>query len=189
MATKYQMWDERLRPQIPENELDNYTKPEIQVMFDKAGGGESTAPGPEELDTESEVNVVDELNKKLSEFETATDIDPGIDQQPKPKSKPRKKSKFSQKTVISGYMMLMIIDLVFPNIVVMLYNKLKGGDLQASDLQLTSEQKEELQPLADEAAKSLSMEINPMYLFLISLGTYYAGNFFALTGNFQLHKR
>jgi hypothetical protein len=194
MATKRQLFEERLESVgFTWEQIEGMTKPEVQAEYDKhVPRGTIEEQGdlsPEEIETNS---IVDELHKELGEYQEATEINPGTNQQPQEKNKPKRKrkSKFDQKTIVSGYMMLMIIDLVFPNVVVLLYKKLKGDtNITASDMQLTLDQKEELQPLADEAAKTLNVEVNPMYLFLISLGTYYTANFFALTGGFQIPKK
>jgi len=189
MATKKQMFDERLSNDYTWEQIEGMTKPEVEDLYNNVPRG-TIDDEPENTDFElDDAETIDSINANLSDYSEATDIKRETNPQPQQKKPTKKKAKFAKKTIISGYMMLLIIDLVFPNVLIFAYNRIKGTNLSATDLMLSSDQKSELEPLADEAAKSLSMEVNPMTLFLISMGTFYAANFFALTGNFNLHRK
>jgi hypothetical protein len=80
---------------------------------------------------------------------------------------------------ISGTLLLIVIDIVFPTIMKYFFTKLKTLKNKRS-LNLTSEERKELEPLADEFIKSLSLSLHPAEAFLIVLGFMYASKYASL---------
>jgi hypothetical protein len=80
---------------------------------------------------------------------------------------------------VSGGLLLIMIDSIIPTVITIFYPKLKDlKDKKA--IRLTKEEREELKPLADEAIKSLSLQMTPLEGFLLTLSFMYAGKVFAL---------
>ncbi len=72
--------------------------------------------------------------------------------------------------VISGILLITMIDLLFPLIVAVIHNQFsKDKKVKVSELSLKAGQKKELQPIADEVVKALNIEANPIHMFIISL--------------------
>jgi hypothetical protein len=80
---------------------------------------------------------------------------------------------------ISGTLLLIVIDIVFPTIMKYFFTKLKTLKNKRA-LNLTSEERKELEPLADEFIKSLSLSLHPAEAFLIVLGFMYASKYASL---------
>lgn len=75
---------------------------------------------------------------------------------------------------ISGSLLIMVINLVIPNILVFLIKRYKKkSKITAKHIRLNKEEKDELIDLADEAAKHMSMHLNPVTLFFVAIGTTY----------------
>lgn len=69
---------------------------------------------------------------------------------------------------VEGYMLLMIVDLILPTGITFVYNmfqKDKSKRIEASDISLKEDQRTSIMPLADSAARSLSMSMNPLTAF------------------------
>jgi hypothetical protein len=87
--------------------------------------------------------------------------------------------------LISGSILLLFIDLAIPNILCFGYNAINKGKkkkLKADIMQLSTKQKSELEPLANEAAKQLLIHASPLSVFIISLITIYGLNFMMVAG-------
>lgn len=83
--------------------------------------------------------------------------------------------------VISGYMLLLICDFVFPSVIVLVIGKLSKNlkkKIVAKNLKLTKEEKKELEPLANEAVKYMFSDMHPLTAFAVSLGSIYIGKTF-----------
>lgn len=73
---------------------------------------------------------------------------------------------------ISGAILLVLCDVVFPRGITLVF----GGNAETRrKMKLTAEEKRELTPLADEAAKELLSGLTPVQQFLIAMGAVYAG--------------
>jgi hypothetical protein len=85
--------------------------------------------------------------------------------------------------LISGAIILLFIDLLIPNVLAFSYNKInkKKKRIDAKILQLTDKQKNELEPLANEAAKQMLLHASPMTVFVTALLGIYGLNFFMIT--------
>jgi hypothetical protein len=79
-------------------------------------------------------------------------------------------------TRIEGYMLLLVIDTVYPSAFAFLNNMLdKKMKVQAHQLSLKPEQWKALEPLADQAADYLAININPIAAFML-MSTFMYGN-------------
>lgn len=78
------------------------------------------------------------------------------------------------KNVIDGYVLLTICDTFFPFLLKMFFKKAKH--LKDTDIRMSKEQKEHLQPIADEVAVSLLSWLDPFTLFFVLTGSMYYMN-------------
>lgn len=83
-------------------------------------------------------------------------------------------------SLISGALLVLMIDLIIPNIIVFANNKITKEKIKAKDLQLTNAQKNELQPVADEVAKTIALQANPLIVLVVTLLGIYGVNLMAL---------
>ena len=80
--------------------------------------------------------------------------------------------------VISGYMLLLICDFVFPAAIIFIISKASKNlkkKIVAKNLKLTKDEKKELEPLANEAVKYMFSEMHPLTAFFVSLSSIYVG--------------
>jgi hypothetical protein len=84
--------------------------------------------------------------------------------------------------VITGALMMMLIDLGLPHLIAFANNKLnkKGKKIKASDLRMTEEQRKELEPVADQVAHEMMLQANPLTVLIISMIGIYGINFMML---------
>jgi hypothetical protein len=75
--------------------------------------------------------------------------------------------------VINGYMVLVIADFVIPSLISIALPMFSGYTIDTKVLKLDKQERAELKPFADEAAKSLVLNMSPLQLFLICLGSMY----------------
>lgn len=69
-------------------------------------------------------------------------------------------------TLMTGYLLLITLDLLAPLAVTFLLKKSKP-ELKAKNLKMTKQEREDLEPLADEAAKVIAQNINPVTMFFV----------------------
>jgi hypothetical protein len=95
------------------------------------------------------------------------------------KSKQAEAQQIEPAPVITGALMMMLIDLALPHLLAFANNKLnkKGKKIKASDLQMTPEQRKELEPVADQVAKEMMIQANPLTVLIISMIGIYGINF------------
>ena len=100
---------------------------------------------------------------------------------PKGSGSKASKSRFTEKVegneIINGTLLIFFIDTAIPMAISFLNNRFSDEKVKASELQLTAAQKRDLQPIADEVAKQIAINGNPMTVFIISLVSIYAGNY------------
>lgn len=81
--------------------------------------------------------------------------------------------------LIKGSTILFFIDLIFPNILVFIYNKITKKSLDVSDLKMDEHEKEELEEVANKVAEKLGFEFdNPTYELLIGLAIVYGSKLY-----------
>jgi hypothetical protein len=135
-------------------------------------------------------NVNSEISDLLSGYKEKIEIDePSAIQNEKGKrgrkpknAQPEPQQVITETPVITGALMMMLIDLALPHLMVFANNKLnkKGKKIRASDLQMTSEQRKELEPVADQVAKEMMLQANPLTVLIISMIGIYGINFMML---------
>jgi hypothetical protein len=80
--------------------------------------------------------------------------------------------------IISGALLLMFIDMVFPVLISLANNRInKKTQVKPEQLRLTEEQKTQLIPLADAAAKNITVTANPFAVLGVALFGMYGANF------------
>jgi hypothetical protein len=130
-----------------------------------------------------------EIENDLSNFKEEIQVeqpDPVQVSVPEKKKRGRKpKDKFEQDitekrvvsdTIINGALLLLFIDVVIPNLIAMINNKMSKKKIKASRLAMTEGQKRELQPIADEAARAIQLQGNPITILAFSIVSIYATN-------------
>ena len=166
------------------------------------------APSPEQILKEMEQNAPvitskdenKEINDLLSGYSEKIQVDEGaamdyeVSKQPKGKrGRPKKEeplqtgqpTQIEGEALISGAVMLMLIDLALPNLISFANNKFnkKGKKIKASDLQMSEEQRRELEPVADQVAKEMMLKASPLSVLIISMIGIYGINFMMLKAN------
>lgn len=141
-----------------------------------------------------------DIQDNLSEYSDELDYNPPQqDTEPEPEKKTRKRRgrppkrdkvftepvpdtprQLMASDLITGALLLMMIDLAIPNIIAFANNKFSGKKIKARQLQLNESQKNELEPFANEAAKQLMIKGNPVSVFIVALVAIYGINFIAL---------
>ena len=91
---------------------------------------------------------------------------------------------------IEGYILLMVTDTIFPYAFSFLNNMFdKTRKIEANQLQLGEKEMSKLEPLADQAASYLSININPIAGFLIVSAMMYSNNLLYLRSNIEPNKK
>jgi hypothetical protein len=85
-------------------------------------------------------------------------------------------------SIISGALFLLFIDLVIPNLISVVNNRVSRSKIGAEMLKLTTDQRKELEPLAEEVARLINIKGNPVMILSLSLGAIYLSNFMVLKG-------
>lgn len=86
------------------------------------------------------------------------------------------------KQLVNGYMLLSICDFVFPEVIkrIMLFINPKDSDLikkiKTKDVQLSEDQMKSLEKSADYVAQMVFAQLNPLSMFVLSLGVFYYSN-------------
>jgi len=135
---------------------------------------------------ETATDGLNEVNKLLSGYTEQLEVEP---EKPKEKNGKKRGSKnvieepkpqVEINSVISGSLLILVIDLLIPNLIVFANNKMSKDKIKVKDLQLTAKQREELIPLADEASKKIALKADPLTTFLIGLVGIYGINLMGL---------
>lgn len=206
MATKKEQLIEEIRQLDPTKEVNEYmTLKEIKSIHTYlTTGGVSNEPPeqPEQGEPEDP-----EAAPEQTETETpSTDEDFEALQQriasasaPEPQKKTRRpgvekttrKKKKGQSDPdsfrIEGYILLLITDTVFPFAFAALNNMLdKRIKISAVDLQLDEKQMSKLEPLADQAADYMAINLNPIAGFFLMSTFMYGNNLLTLRMSFEV---
>jgi hypothetical protein len=78
------------------------------------------------------------------------------------------------KNIVDGYMLLTLMDTFFPMLLKLAYKKAKR--IKDKDIQLSKDQKEHLEPIADEISQQLLSFMDPVSLFFVMAGAMYFQN-------------
>jgi hypothetical protein len=96
---------------------------------------------------------------------------------PKDQSPPvNEEPKIMDSAAISGSLLILLVDLLIPNILVFANNKFSKKKMKASKLQMTAQQRSELEPLADAVAKQMALKSSPLAVLIISMVGIYGVN-------------
>lgn len=145
---------------------------------------------------EMSVNNINDLAGKLDDFKEAPKIPtvdeakrrgrkPGQKNAPKPpidQFVPKQEQQVFAGAVISGIVLLTIVDAFIPFIIVSIHNKYKPNQkIQMKDLQISSDVKKELAVVADEVIKTSNLKISPTTALMFSLAAAYGTAYMAAT--------
>jgi len=130
------------------------------------------------------------LNKDIEDMLSGYKEDLQVSDEPQQTGKKRRSKKKVENepekqptempSMISGALLILMIDLLIPNVIALANNKFTKDKVKASDLQLDTKQKNELEPIADEVAKTIALQGNPMTVLVVTLLGIYGINLMAL---------
>lgn len=84
-------------------------------------------------------------------------------------------------SLIDAGMFLMLIDMIFPLLIQVANNKFNSETkIKVEDLQMTDKQKRDLEPIAEQVIKQMSISADPKWLLLGSLLGIYGINYMAV---------
>jgi cell division septation protein DedD len=115
-------------------------------------------------------NGKNDLLNDLSEY-TQTDLNGGAPAESEP-------AQVDLSKYISGALLLIALDAIFPALILNFAKKRnpkKYGKIKVKQMKLTPDEREELEPLADEVIKILVLKMHPAAAFLIAYGIITAG--------------
>jgi hypothetical protein len=84
-------------------------------------------------------------------------------------SDPDQSQQVNDNPIITGALLVMLIDIALPNIIVLINNKVSKSKIKVNTLQLTDDEKKSIEPLAEQVAKEMSVKANPLTVLIISL--------------------
>ena len=159
------------------------------LMFPSKETKEEETKEEETKEEETKEDTSDEVSfESLNELEEKIKEAKGFEQT-KEKSKPlveRKRKKISKTNSdpdtfrINGYILLLVVDTVFPFAFTMIHNMFeKRFRIENNDISLNDKQQKELEPLANQAADYMQINVNPIAGFFITTGLMYGANMFA----------
>jgi hypothetical protein len=138
---------------------------------------------------------INEVNDLLSGYTEKVIIDTPSAQDAEKKKRGRPKKGEQDKTpqgtfsdpnvmpenpIISGSLMVLLIDLILPNVICMINNKVSKKKIKANLLMMTDEQRKQLEPVADQVAKEMSLKANPLTVLIVSMIGIYGVNLMML---------
>ena len=94
------------------------------------------------------------------------------------KSPPEKEMEISG-TLISGAMFILLVDMLIPMLLTFANNSLSKKVINVEDIQMSSQQKKDLEPIGNEVVKYLTLRANPIWLMLIATTGIYGINLLA----------
>lgn len=168
-----------------------------KVSFAKATDTKETPSANASEVKKEPTSEIEDLLKDYTEKATVT-RDNSEDKEPEqPKKRGRGRPRKEERTepiepqpeiqvndYINGAMFLLVIDMLFPSLIAFANNRFDDKNkIKASELQLTKQQKLDIEPLADRVAEHLLQNMNPITLFTITMSTIYGSNFMLLKAN------
>lgn len=206
MATKKEQLIDEIRQLDPTKEVNEYmTLKEIKSIHTYLTNNGVTneppeqpeQPEPEEPETvpeqpETEPPSIDEDFEALQQrIASASAPEPQKKQRRPGVEKTTRKKKKGQSDPdsfrIEGYILLLITDTVFPFAFAALNNMLdKRIKISAVDLQLDEKQMSKLEPLADQAADYMAINLNPIAGFFLMATFMYGNNLLTLRMSFEV---
>lgn len=80
--------------------------------------------------------------------------------------------------IITGALLITLIDVLIPLLIAGINNLASKNKIDSNLLTLNSSQKKSLEPVAEEAAKRISLQGNPVVILMVTLVGIYGMNFF-----------
>ena len=200
--TKNEIWDE-IKSKFNETELDTLginsrsSKAEMENILGQAPKETNPAfePGmelqpetnkeleteiiPETEQTKGTTDEFDELLGKINGAEAGTTKEKVVKPIITKEKRKRKRGESSADSFrIEGYILLLATDTLFPTLLAWVNNMVdkKHKKLMASDLQLAQKDFDKLEPLADQAADYMSVNLNPIAGFFLVSAFMYTNN-------------
>ena len=200
--TKNEIWDE-IKSKFNETELDTLginsrsSKAEMENILGQAPKETNPAfePGmelqpetnkeleteiiPETEQTKGTTDEFDELLGKINGAEAGTPKEKVVKPIITKEKRKRKRGESSADSFrIEGYILLLATDTLFPTLLAWVNNMVdkKHKKLMASDLQLAQKDFDKLEPLADQAADYMSVNLNPIAGFFLVSAFMYTNN-------------
>jgi len=149
-----------------------------------------------EKNSSSSENIPDfmkEVDADLQGFQQEIEVEKSEPEQlditsPKKRGRPRKdrfKEPIEEKrvisdTIINGSLLLLLIDVAIPSVITLINNKVSKKKIKSNRLQLTAAQRTELEPIANEAAKYIQLQGNPVTMLGLALFGIYFTNLMLL---------
>jgi hypothetical protein len=140
----------------------------------------------------SQNNTAKDVNKEIDNLLSGYTETPIINEPVETGKKRGRKPKESQpipeepqildSAAISGSLLILLVDLLIPNILVFANNRFSKKKMKASKLQMTAQQRNELEPLADAVAKQMALKSSPLAVLIISMVGIYGVNFIMQKG-------
>lgn len=206
MATKKEQLIEEIRQLDPTKEVNEYmTLKEIKSIHtylttggvsneppEQAEQGEPEDPETAPEQTETETPSTDEDFEALQQrIASASAPEPQKKTRRPGVEKTTRKKKKGQSDPdsfrIEGYILLLMTDTVFPFAFAALNNMLdKRIKISAVDLQLDEKQMSKLEPLADQAADYMAINLNPIAGFFLMSTFMYGNNLLTLRMSFEV---
>jgi hypothetical protein len=82
--------------------------------------------------------------------------------------------------VLTGAMMIFLVDLIIPTIIELLNNAISKKKIQGAALRMKDDQKKELAPYAEAAMRQLNIVSDPKWLLLFAIAGVYGTNYLKL---------
>jgi len=127
---------------------------------------------------------VSEIENLLSGYTENIIVNDEPIEEPKKKGRPKKgeqqENTIQADALINGALFLLLIDVFIPNIICFLNNKYNKKKIKPSRLQMSSQQRADLEPVANAVAQQLMIKASPVTVFLLSLLGIYGVNYMAL---------
>jgi hypothetical protein len=161
---------------------DNLTSPEIPSEV-KPKKGRPKKTDEQKVNNTDPLSEIDSMMGEYKEAFQVNDEPQGTQQEEKKRGRPKKgfeKNVLKDDPIITGSLLIILIDLVLPNIMTFANNKFSKKKIKPSDLMLSNEQKRELEPFANAAADQMMMKGNPVYMLIICLLGMYGVKLMAL---------
>jgi len=154
---------------IPESEKRKRGRPRKNQKADQQ---KPKSPEPKE-----EKNEINDFFKEFNGIEPTQEIPEPVEIKPKkrrgrPKGSTNRKEQEEQREIkLSGEMLLTGINFAMPVLIKMVYGLIdeRAKEIDTANLRLDKEEKAELQDSADEVAKQIFGNANPVYVFIAGL--------------------
>jgi len=164
------------------SEIADTTKPTIETPKKGRGrprktqGGNTTQGTTNKTDggantTGQGVNNENPLD--FSEFKETT-----LPTAPTPNGTPRQANEINAAKFITGSILLMVCDAIIPTATIKVLGMFdaKYKQLKTKNIKLSQEQKKDLEPLADECVKAMTLTMQPTTVFFITMFILYGSN-------------